>query len=248
MATAWRIAKSLDTLLAQLNALAPHRSKLSDGSIGDAAHATRDSDHNPWYGPGIVTARDYTHDPANGLDCQKLANALVAAKDPRIKYVIWNRQIVDSRANQRPWVWLPYAGSNPHNKHLHLSVVAAPACDSTEVWALPGLSSPAPAPTPVKEVPDVDARQDALLTGIYQQASGSPNVGEWIGWPSFPDGSGHSLTPVDYLRQADVQLVKLQADLDSIKSSGAAPGSLSDADVARIATAVIDELARRAAA
>ena len=43
---AWRVARSLDVLLGQLNALAPERSKASDGSIGDAAHASRSSDHN----------------------------------------------------------------------------------------------------------------------------------------------------------------------------------------------------------
>ena len=57
MATAWRIAKSLDTLLAQLNALAPHRSKLSDGSIGDAAHATRDRKSTRLNSSHAITSR-----------------------------------------------------------------------------------------------------------------------------------------------------------------------------------------------
>ena len=48
MAAAWIVAPSLDALLAQLNALAPGRSRASDGSIGDAAHAARTSNHNPW--------------------------------------------------------------------------------------------------------------------------------------------------------------------------------------------------------
>src|SRR5690606_13626231 len=127
----WRVAKSLDVLLGQLNAMFPGRSKISDGSIGDAAHATRDSDHNPWYGPGIVTARDYTHDPAGGLDGQWLADSLVASRDSRIKYIIWNRRIWQGS-------WQPYYGANPHTKHLHLSVVASPACDDTTPWSLTG--------------------------------------------------------------------------------------------------------------
>lgn len=244
----WRVAQSLQQLLAQLNALAPKRSKLSDGAIGDAAHATRTSDHNPWYvlgGEHLVTARDFTHDPKGGLDCQKLANALTACGDKRIKYVIWNKRIWEGK-------WTAYDGPNPHTKHLHLSVVASPLCDTGAPWVLPGLQSggspPPIAPAPAQEVPDVDQRQDALLTGCYHQLSGSPNLGEWPGWPSFPGGSGNSLTLVDYVRQADVQLNKIQADLDSIKSSGAAPGALSDNDISRIAAAVIDEFARRAAA
>lgn len=128
---AWRVARSLDQLLAQLNALAPKRSKVSDGSIGDTAHASRSSDHNPWYGPGIVTARDFTHDPAAGLDCHKLADALVRSGDKRIKYIIWNRRIWQGH-------WAPYSGVNPHTKHLHLSVVASASADNTAPWNLTG--------------------------------------------------------------------------------------------------------------
>lgn len=141
---AWRVAAALDQLLKQWNALFSKRSKLSDGSIGDAAHASRSSDHNPWYGPGIVTARDFTHDPANGADCQKLADALVASKDPRIKYIIWNRRIWENG-------WTAYNGTNPHTKHLHLSVKANASADSTAVWNLPGLSGSAPTPKPPTE-------------------------------------------------------------------------------------------------
>lgn len=144
---AWRVARSLDTLLGQLNAAAPRRSKASDGSIGDAAHASRDSDHNPWYGPGVVTARDYTHDPAGGLDCQWLAGALVASRDPRIKYVIYNRRICDSRPGSNPWAWMPYSGTNPHTKHLHLSVMDNASCDDTRGWSLSGV---APTPPPAR--------------------------------------------------------------------------------------------------
>ena len=63
---AWRVAQSLIRLRDQINLAAPTRSKASDGTIGDAAHATRDSDHNPWVKEGalgIVTAMDITHAP-----------------------------------------------------------------------------------------------------------------------------------------------------------------------------------------
>ncbi|QWF78691.1 hypothetical protein [Amycolatopsis sp. CA-230715] len=136
----WRVARALDTLLSQLNARAPARSRASDGSIGDAAHATRDSDHNPWYrpgnGPGVVTARDFTHDPAAGLDGHWLADALVRSRDPRIKYVIWNRRIIDSRAQYGAWQWKPYTGTNPHTKHVHLSVMPDGRADDTRAWNL----------------------------------------------------------------------------------------------------------------
>ncbi|AXB47961.1 hypothetical protein [Amycolatopsis albispora] len=131
---AWRVANALEALLAQLDALAPNRSRVSDGSIGDTSHQNRSSDHNPWYGPGIVTARDFTHDPGGGLDCRWLAARLVEVRDRRIKYVIWDRRIVDSRIS--PWVWRPYHGPNPHTGHLHLSVLPDPSCDDVTPWDL----------------------------------------------------------------------------------------------------------------
>ncbi|MEV2211617.1 SH3 domain-containing protein [Streptomyces sp. NPDC050997] len=131
----WRVANSLEALRHQLDARFPGRSVAADGAIGDAAHQARgrDSDHNPWYGPGIVTARDFTHDPAHGLDIQQVADQLLDSRDPRIKYVIANRRI----ATNRSWQWGPYEGANPHEAHVHLSVVADPLCDETQNWSLP---------------------------------------------------------------------------------------------------------------
>jgi len=137
----WRVARSLDILLGQVNARFPNRDKQSDGSIGDKSHENRDSDHNPWYGPGIVTARDYDHDPRSGMDCDELTDQLAAGKDPRIKYIIFNRWILDSRPQFNPWKWVRYNGTNPHTTHMHLSVRAAPSCDSTDRWRLPMLGS-----------------------------------------------------------------------------------------------------------
>lgn len=134
----WRIAESLEILRRQLNAAFPNRSKVSDGGIGDAAHASRGSDHNPWVragNMGIVTARDFTHDPKGGVDCNWLAKKLVESRDPRIKYIIWNKQICSSK--QQPWKWRPYNGINAHRHHLHLSVDADPKLyDSTAPWDL----------------------------------------------------------------------------------------------------------------
>lgn len=122
---AWRLAKSLDTLRNQVNKAYPNRHKSSDGTIGDEAHAVRSSDHNPWVkdgSMGVVTAIDFTHDPVNSLDAHKLAQSIVDSEDPRIKYVISNKRICSS--TQSPWTWRKYSGSNPHTKHMHLSVKA----------------------------------------------------------------------------------------------------------------------------
>lgn len=137
----WRLARSIDTLLAEVNASFPHRSKKSDGGIGNAEHASRSSDHNPWVkdhnGQPVVTAYDFTHDPDGGLDSERLAEALLATKDPRIKYVISNRKIAAGHNGPSPWAWRKYGGANPHNHHVHVSVEDTEALyDMTEPWDL----------------------------------------------------------------------------------------------------------------
>ena len=50
----FRLAESLITLREQANTIFPNRSKASDGWIGNAEHATRASDHNPFIRDGKV--------------------------------------------------------------------------------------------------------------------------------------------------------------------------------------------------
>lgn len=138
----WRVAKSLLQLRQQIDARFPNRKKGNDGTIGDSAHAVRTSDHNPWVvadGIGIVTAMDITNDPASGCSGQWLADILTRNRDPRIKYVIWNRRICNSSAlgGAVPWTWRPYNGQNPHTGHVHLSVKPdRGAFDSGQPWQL----------------------------------------------------------------------------------------------------------------
>lgn len=139
---AWRLAKSLDVLRAQINARHPDRSKISDGTIGDTAHAARTSDHNP-NAAGVVTAMDITHDPAHGVDTWKLAEVLRQNKDPRIKYVISNGRIFSSKVS--PWQWRKYTGANAHAHHIHVSVSSeATVYDNDAPWKLDGGAATAP--------------------------------------------------------------------------------------------------------
>lgn len=141
---AWRMAKSLDALLAKVNALSPNRDKSSDGGIGDENHASRSSDHNPWVTDGdmgVVTARDFTNDPAHGMNSEDLAEALRAAKDERIKYIISNKKIASGTGQGQPaWEWRPYPvppNKNPHNHHCHVSVKSEKSSyDDTREWVI----------------------------------------------------------------------------------------------------------------
>lgn len=138
--TRWRVAKSLLTLRDDVNQAAPRRSKASDGTIGDAAHCRRSSDHNPWVRDGsigVVTAMDVTDDPSHGCSANNIAESIRRNRDARVKYIIWNRRIANSSpiGGSAAWEWRPYNGSNPHDKHIHISVKSDKSnYDSTEAW------------------------------------------------------------------------------------------------------------------
>jgi peptidoglycan hydrolase-like protein with peptidoglycan-binding domain len=109
---------------------------VSDGSIGDTAHSARKSDHNP-NAQGVVTAIDITADTANGVDGHELSRTL--AQDGRTKYVIFAGEIYRS---YKPHLgWTKYTGANPHNKHVHISVLASNA-DDDALWANIGEARP----------------------------------------------------------------------------------------------------------
>jgi hypothetical protein len=98
-------------VLRQATALSPNRVKASDGLLPSAAHikASPNSDHNT----GLAV--DLTHDPAHGVDCAEIYEKL--KEDKRVKYLIFKGQIwIPIRGDK------PYTGSNPHNKHLHISI------------------------------------------------------------------------------------------------------------------------------
>lgn len=125
----WRLAPALEVLRKQVNELAPKRSKISDGTIGDTAHSTRKSDHNP-DALGVVRAIDLTHDPANGADMALISERLRQSKDSRIKYVIFAGRYFSPKT---AWQWRPYTGPNDHRKHMHVSIGID---DSTKAWPI----------------------------------------------------------------------------------------------------------------
>lgn len=102
------------SVLRQATALKPLRKKASDGLLPSAAHLKQSptSDHNTGY------AVDLTHDPKNGIDCADIFEKL--KDDKRVKYLIFQGKIWSKekakQGNRK------YTGSNPHNKHLHISI------------------------------------------------------------------------------------------------------------------------------
>ena len=112
-------------VLRQATAISPLRLKASDGLLPSNAHLQQSptSDHNT----GLAV--DLTHDPKHGIDCADIFEKL--KEDKRVKYLIfkgkiWSRE-KSKLGNRR------YTGSNPHNKHLHISIESA-FCTDTSPW------------------------------------------------------------------------------------------------------------------
>lgn len=175
MAEKYRLAESLKILREQIDKMAPGRSKASDGWIGDTSHAARKSDHNP-NARGVVCALDITHDPKNGVDAGMIAEQLRAANDDRVNYIISNGRIANSG---RPW--RRYTGTNPHNKHFHISVKQEQRhYDNTREWVFSAPPARPHAPE-VKQMrvmklgdegEDVKAMQARLVVHGFMKESG----------------------------------------------------------------------------
>lgn len=138
----WKLAPCLVRLFREADALFPGRPTGSDGTIGDAGHSARASDHNPdddekdadttlW-----VCAADLT-DAIPGPVAFDLLEHLRAVRDQRVKYGISEGKAFYSYANSAhpAWEWVPYSGPNGHFSHGHISVHnTAAARDDLSGW------------------------------------------------------------------------------------------------------------------
>ena len=137
--TSPRLVPGLVTLREQINQRWPARDKASDGWIGDAAHAARESDHNP-DADGWVHAIDVDKD---GIHADQLARELVAYAasglpgSNRVKNIVWNDQVASGTYAATMWV---FRGSGyGHFDHIHVSATDAAEWDPRP-WPLPCLT------------------------------------------------------------------------------------------------------------
>lgn len=261
--TPWRVGNALNKLLAQFDAQWPGRSKASDGSIGDAAHQDEGacgSQHNSCCiklsGIWIIRARDFTHDPASGADMGRVSEAMRLARDPRVRYIIFNRRITGPSYG---WEWRAYSGSNPHDKHMHVSVWDdAARFDNTADWSFVARAS-----VSTQEGDDmiVQVRNgDPNAGGIYAVSPGSVyhiTAVDWAGFSPTPPFIKASWSFVAGMAAASVNVPPDTFTADEIALLAAAvaaqvvqdPGTPAQpADAAAIADAVATKLSERLAA
>lgn len=106
----------LVTLRSEFNRLSPNRDKGADGWIGDTAHQTHTSDHNP-DAQGRVLAIDIDSTGPWPRPFGDLVESLRG--DARLEYIIWNRRIC---SRDQGWTWRTYTGTaDPHTNHAHFS-------------------------------------------------------------------------------------------------------------------------------
>lgn len=143
----WRVVKSIPVLTSQLRAACPRAVPpatplTSWGTIADDAHSSSSS-HYPHYisvlgSEAVVRAADYPHAPNLGMDGHTITQALVASRDRRIDYIIFDHRIVSGHPvdGVSAWEWRPYNGSDSHTEHFHVNIVADRIADSQEAWQI----------------------------------------------------------------------------------------------------------------
>lgn len=146
---AWELVPCLVKLRADFDDLAPARDRKSDGSVGDQAHSSGSSDHNPDE-TGTVPIRDA--DKRNevhaldvdadlrtpGLSMERVVQFLLArcrsGRETRLRYIIFDRRIWTA---SNSWRQETYTGASPHSEHAHFSASYASALEAdTRSWQL----------------------------------------------------------------------------------------------------------------
>lgn len=229
---AWRNCKASITLANECNARWPNRDKESDGTIGDAAHQSRKSDHNPWIidsaGVGVVRARDVDEDldgdKANGyMDAKALFEHLLAlarAGDERLNgggYLIYEAKIYSEKNN---WQGRDYTGLNAHKHHLHISFsLNAAGYDSTAPWGIFPVAEEPQEPTtpegPLMALTDAEQKELLLKTranDLRLQQIQKILLGDN---PKLGDAEHRQL---ESLRRIEKELSELSDDVDDLQA------------------------------
>lgn len=125
----WVKVKWIPQLFAAFNTLWPNRNKSQDGTIGDTAHQSSASGHNPDDTAGSNPERnDADNIPevraadvdSRGVNMQAVVDAIVSNPNERKRfiYIIFNGYIWSA---SNGWKKAKYNGSDQHTTHAHFS-------------------------------------------------------------------------------------------------------------------------------
>lgn len=92
--------------------------------------------------------------------------------------------------------------------------------------------------------PDLDARQAEQLNQVLAQLTGSPEPGQYPGWPTWAGGSQEQMTLVDYLRRANVEVRQAWLEIHAAREA-LAKVQTGGVDVDALAHKVADVIAAR---
>lgn len=254
---AWYLNRALTTMRAEVNARWTSRDKTSDGTIGDAAHASRSSDHNP-DPDGSVDAWDMDvqlngvgHAYASDVEFVKAQ----FEKHPAASYWIHNDRICRRADSFQPRSYPDYlrskgidpSGRNTHTQHVHFNSREQYE-DSSAPWGI------------LEEDVNLD---DVVWTAPAGHPSGVPAGGRDVrDILTALDTRTALLTNANYIKnlidaQTGVLLPKFAEVLTAISDDPDNPVTLTDEQVtelsgllvamlpAPIADAVVDEHGRR---
>jgi GH25 family lysozyme M1 (1,4-beta-N-acetylmuramidase) len=170
----------------------------------------------------------------------------------------FTHQITESWMDDDIFLWLARYGRNPGDVGYSSSrLVMHQYSQNGQVAGVAGNVDLDVALSPLDQLTGGDLMagltpdQDAKLTAAYQFITGSSDVvppdEDWPGWPTWPGGTDEHLSATDYQRRTNVQLNALAAAVSELgnktsalaKRTSAPPLQLTQADVNRIAAAVV---------
>lgn len=139
----WKLTDGLANLRRQIDEAFPGRDRASDGTIGDAAHRTHASGHNPDDTPGSRPEWDGDPDSTPEVRSWDMDSDLHAAPanaqqvvdhirklpgvSTQLRYMIYKRKIYRAANGWKPET---YTGPSAHTEHVHFSGAYAQSADN----------------------------------------------------------------------------------------------------------------------
>lgn len=244
---AWYLNRALSNFRSAVNAAYPNRDKESDGTIGDEAHQSGSSDHNP-DSDGSVDAWDMDVNLRSGNDAATIEHLKqVFQAHPSSRYWIHNDQIA-----RRDYGWrresYAYAGPNRnrHTRHVHWNTRESYE-DSTAPWNVEDDMTP-------DQAAQLKDSHFVLTKGVPNPAGdGRVPLHVWAGWMT-----GTVKAVAESLSKGNAVLAAKLKEIDDEATARAADEAQRDADLRALieqhqsgevsAEEVVQRLAERLAA